>query len=56
MMQQYVVDVAAIDVNYGMDDESLNRNRVKFECEKFKISDYYLELEAKAKRKSFKII
>ena len=41
---------------YGMDDESLNRYTVKFECDKFEMSNYYLELEVKKRRKSFKVI
>ncbi len=41
---------------YGMDDESLSKNIVRFECERFDMLDYYAELEAKRKRKSFKII
>lgn len=41
---------------YGMDNENLSRYIVKFECDKFKISNYYAELEVKRRRKSFKII
>ncbi|GAA0083152.1 hypothetical protein UT300006_37820 [Clostridium sp. CTA-6] len=41
---------------YGMDNENLSRNKVKFQCDKFEMSNYYKELEAKRKRKSFKII
>lgn len=41
---------------YGMDNERLSRNIVKFECDKFEMSNYYTELEVKRKRKSFKII
>ncbi len=41
---------------YGMDDDSLSKNIVRFECERFEMLDYYAELEAKRKRKSFKII
>lgn len=41
---------------YGMDNESLSRNIVKFECDKFEMSNYYKELEVKRRRKSFKII
>ncbi|EHN17054.1 hypothetical protein [Clostridium sporogenes] len=41
---------------YGMDDKSLSRDKVKFKCNKFKMSNYYLELQAKIRRKSFKII
>lgn len=41
---------------YGMDNENLSRNTVKFECDKFEMSNYYIELQVKKKRKSFKII
>lgn len=41
---------------YGMNNESLSRSIVKFQCDKFEISNYYAELEIKRKRKSFKII
>mgnify|MGYP001559687348 FL=1 len=41
---------------YGMDNESLSRYKVKFECDKFEKSNYYVELEARRKRKSFKVI
>lgn len=41
---------------YGMDDESLSRYVVKFECTKFEMSNYYLELEVKRRRDSFKAI
>lgn len=41
---------------YGMDDESLSRHIVKFKCDNFQMSNYYVELEAKIKRKNFKII
>ncbi|BDR67000.1 hypothetical protein K144316041_23630 [Clostridium tetani] len=41
---------------YGMDDENLSRNKVKFQCDKFEMSNYYKELEVKKRRKSFKII
>lgn len=41
---------------YGMDNENLSRNIVKFQCDKFEMSDYYKELEVKRKRKSFKIV
>ncbi len=41
---------------YGMDNESLSRNIIKFNCNKFKISNYYSELEAKTKRRNFKIM
>lgn len=36
---------------YGMDNESLSRNMVRFQCNKFKMSYYYAEIEAKKKKK-----
>ncbi|EDU35720.1 hypothetical protein [Clostridium sporogenes] len=41
---------------YGMDDNNLSGNKVKFKCDKFEMSNHYVELEAKIKRKNFKII
>lgn len=41
---------------YGMDDETLNKNTVKFECDEFKMSKYYIDLYAKKERKKFKIV
>jgi len=41
---------------YGMDNESLSRNKIKFKCDKFQMSNYYKELEVKRRRKGFKII
>ncbi|WP_297429804.1 hypothetical protein [Clostridium sp.] len=41
---------------YGMDDETLSKNIVKFECTEFKMSKYYINLYAKKQRKKFKII
>lgn len=41
---------------YGMDNENLSRNKVKFKCNKFEMSNYYKELEIKRRRESFKII
>lgn len=41
---------------YGMDDKNLSRHVVKFQCEKYEISNYYADIEAKNKRKKFKII
>lgn len=41
---------------YGMDDENLSTDKVKFECAKFEKSNYYEELEAEKRRKNFKII
>ena len=41
---------------YGMDNENLSKSAVKFECDKFKMSNYYLELEARIIRKKFMVI
>ena len=41
---------------YGMDDETLNKNIVRFECNEFKMSKYYIDLNARKERKKFKII
>lgn len=41
---------------YGMDDESLSKNKIKFKCGKFEMSNYYIELEARKRRRNFKII
>jgi hypothetical protein len=41
---------------YGMDDETLSKNIVKFECSEFKMSKYYIDLYANKQRKNFKII
>ncbi|MCD3351233.1 hypothetical protein G8V03_09555 [Clostridium botulinum D/C] len=41
---------------YGMDNENLSRNKIKFECDKFEMSNYYKELEVKRRRQSFKVI
>lgn len=41
---------------YGMDNKNLSRNVVKYICNKFGMSNYYLELDVRARRKSFKII
>lgn len=41
---------------YGMDDESLSKNIVRFKCEQFKMLDCYVDLEAKERRKKFKVI
>lgn len=41
---------------YGMDNESLSRNKIKFQCDKFEISNYYAEREVQRRRKSFKIV
>lgn len=48
---------------YGMDNESLSKNTVKFKCSKFKKADYYTEKErrqadirAKRRREAFKLI
>ena len=41
---------------YSMDDETLNKNIVRFECNEFKMSKYYIDLNARKQRKKFKII
>lgn len=41
---------------YGMDNDNLRRDAVKFQCDKFEMSNFYAELEAKRKRESFKIV
>lgn len=41
---------------YGMDNESLSKNIIKFQCTEFEMSNHYAELEVKRKRKSFRII
>lgn len=48
---------------YGMDNEKLSKDIVKFECGRFKKSNHYIELEirkiereAERRRKTFKII
>ncbi len=41
---------------YGMDNENLSRNKIKFKCDRFEKSNYYSELEARRKRSNFKII
>lgn len=41
---------------YGMDNESLSKDIVKFECKNFEMTRYYIELRAKRKRRSLKII
>lgn len=41
---------------YGMDNENLSRHIVKFECDKFAMSNHYSEIEILKRRKSFKII
>lgn len=41
---------------YGMDDETLNKNIVRFECREFSMSKYYVDLNAKKRREKFKII
>jgi len=48
---------------YGMEKGSLKSNNVKFECNEFEMSEYYIEsrnyhteLKAKKRRDSFKII
>lgn len=41
---------------YGMDNEKLSRHKVKFQCDKFEMSNYFAELDVKRRRKNFKII
>lgn len=48
---------------YGMDDEKLSEDIVKFKCNRFKKANHYIEkekhyieLQAERKRKAFKII
>lgn len=41
---------------YGMDDETLNKNIVRFECDEFKMSKYYIDLNARKQREKFKTI
>lgn len=48
---------------YGMDDEKLSKDIVKFKCSRFKKANHYIEkekqyieLEAERRRKAFKII
>lgn len=41
---------------YGMDDETLSKNIVKFECNKFEMTKYFMDLNAKKQRKRFKTI
>jgi len=41
---------------YGMDNDSLSRNVVKFSCDKFEVSNYYAEVEARRRRRKFKMI
>ncbi|WP_326511365.1 hypothetical protein [Clostridium intestinale] len=41
---------------YGMDDNSLSMHVVKFNCDKFEMSDYYTEREAERRRRKFKMI
>lgn len=41
---------------YGMDNDNLSRNVIKFQCSKFEMTNYYVGLEVKRRRKNFKII
>lgn len=48
---------------YGMDNENLSKDLVKFKCDRFIKSNHYIELErrqtereAKRRRKTFKIV
>lgn len=41
---------------YGMDNENLSKNKIKFQCDKFEMSNYYVDLEAKKKRRNLKLV
>lgn len=41
---------------YGMDDPKLSQNIVRFECNDFKMSKYYLELNARKQREKIRIV
>lgn len=41
---------------YGMDNESLSKDIVRFECENFEMTTYFIELKAKRRRRNLKII
>lgn len=41
---------------YGMDDPKLSQNVVKFECKKFKMMNYYVDLNARKQRIKLKIV
>lgn len=41
---------------YGMDDEKLSQDIVRFECNQFEMSNHYMELIARRRRNNFKII
>lgn len=41
---------------FGMDDESLNMDKVRFHCDKFKMSSYWVDVKAKLRRMKFKVI
>lgn len=41
---------------YGMDNERLSRHVVKFECRKYEMADYYVELRARSERGKFRVI
>lgn len=41
---------------YGMDDPKLSQNIVRFECDDFKMSKYYIELNAKKQREKIRIV
>lgn len=41
---------------YGMDDETLNRNIVRFECDKFEMTKYFIDLYARKQRKKLRVI
>ncbi|WP_154826509.1 hypothetical protein [Clostridium butyricum] len=41
---------------YGMDDPKLSQNIVRFECDDFKMSKYYVDLYARKQRKKLMIV
>ena len=41
---------------YGLDNENLNRHLVMLECDKFEMSNHYLEIKILRRRRRFKII
>ncbi|MFL0164529.1 hypothetical protein [Candidatus Clostridium helianthi] len=41
---------------YGMDDETLNKNIVRFKCDNFEMTKHFVDLYAQRQRKKFKII
>ena len=41
---------------YGMDNKALSKDKVKFKCDKFEMSNHYAEIRARKERKKFKTI